>query len=360
MVGDNGGSPLIKKEVVIITCCDTDPTLVLNQKRIDYDKKEQIWSGVTEGIPKLKEIFDSLGGKYDDQYPKITWLLRSDEQMKVFYDDYAYPVKRFESLWKSCKRQGDEIGWHPHLWDWNDKINCWYPQLENLKWVNKCLDNGYKNFIKHFSPTSVRTGWNFQSNFVMKKLNDIGITVDLSAIPGEVSISSKFGPHPPAYINWDTTKEENYYPSVNDYRRPAKKDEDSLEILEMPISSAPISFFWSVNVYLYNKIFLYLKYRYGKSNFKRHMDMRPTKHPRFFIPGIKRKFKESRDKEHPVYLISYFHPDELLNKTGLFSITNFESNLKSIFEISERYRVSFRFLTATKAAEEYNFMKFTA
>ena len=110
--------------------------------------------GYKEGIPKAKEITNS---NRDSQgcNAKITWFLRSDDQINQLYGDPAWMVRNFMSLWKKLESEGDEIGWHPHLWRWNERIKSWYPELENKIWIENCMEEGYNRFPKQFKLTAV-------------------------------------------------------------------------------------------------------------------------------------------------------------------------------------------------------------
>jgi len=341
-----------RSEVIVIIGCDTDPDR--NPKGGEIRGGEEIWEGVTKGIPELKEMFSSFVSN-DNPYPSITWLLRSDEQMNKLYNDYAYPVGYFKDMWQSFERDGDEIGWHPHLWDWSDKHGWWYPQLDDNKWTNTCLNNGYNAITKHIRITSVRTGWDFQSNFIMKKLNDLDIIADFSALPMQKAIVFE-SKNPPYRFDWRITTEKFYHPSTVDYRRAAKTGEESLKILEMPVSLTPITLSRAINKFLYHNFRYFLNKKLARPlipySFHRKELMRITKNPLLFKPGVESKFKESKVENCAKYIITYFHPNELL-RADLFSIENFEKNLKCLLHTSQKYDVPFRFLTATKAANEY-------
>jgi len=338
-------------EVIVIIGCDVDPDR--NPEGVKISSGEEIWDGVTKGISELKEMFSSFVSN-DNPYPNITWLLRADEQMNKLYNDYAYPVRYFKGMWQSFHKDGDEIGWHPHLWDWSDEHEWWYPRLDDNKWTNTCLDNGYNAITKHFKITSVRTGWDFQSNFIMKKLNALGIIVDFSALPMQKVIAFESAP-PPYRYDWRITTEEFYHPSTVDYRRKAKVGEKALKILEMPLSLTPITFTRAISKFLYHNYKHFSNKKLAgplvSYSFHRKEIMRIAKDPLLFKPGVESKFKECKAENCTKYIITYFHPDELL-RNDLFSIKNFGNNLKYISNMSKKYDVPYRFLTATDAANE--------
>lgn len=340
------------REIIVIIGCDADNDY--NPKGNWVHKDENIWDGIEIGIPKLKEICNSLVQTRDDSYPNLTWLLRSDKQMDLLYNDYAYPVNHFLDVWRSLSKDGDEIGWHPHMWDWDEIHKQWYPRLDNDKLTNECLEAGYKAISKHFKPTSCRTGWDFQSNNIFEKLVELGIKVDLSGLPGQKQILYQDSPIPYLY-DWKSTTERFYFPSKTDYRI-SSTSKECLNILEMPLSLTPIPPLRAFAKFAHHNIRHNLNQPFSKpviaSNFTLTEIMRIAKHPELFKRGVDKKFKDSRIRNSTEYIITYFHPHELLGN-GLFSISNFEANLKYISDMSDKYGIPYRFLTATQAAEEY-------
>lgn len=342
-----------KKYVAIIIGCDTDP--IMHSLNI---KKGISWEEVINNIINLKKMFDQINFE-DMSQPRITWLLRSDTQMEIVYGDYAYPIKRFFNLWKKFHDQGDEIGWHPHFWNWSERRKCWYPVLNNLKWIEKCLSRGYSAFSQYFKPTSVRVGFDFQSNFTIKKLADLGLVVDFSALPGLKVIGFSIS-DPPCYYNWEVTSSKFYFPSTTDYRRKAEKGEECLNILEMPISLVRVPIYRAITKHLYHNIMLNLKM--GLSGFsipfkcQQQEPILMVRHSQLLRLAIEEKFRKAQQNDCTAYLISYFHPEDLdkvCAPEGVRSLSNFKKNLLFILKTSKKYDIPVKFLTATKAAREY-------
>ncbi len=344
---------LANNEIIIIIGCDVDPSPDPTSKYASEDDNIR-WKGVTEDIPKLKEMLNSFSHE-NGQYPNITWLLRSDKQFKIYYDDYAYPVKKFWDIWKSCQKDGDELGWHPHLWDFDESNQWWYPRIHDPEWIIDCLTEGYKEITRYFIPKSVRMGWNFQSNTVMNVLNNLGIIVDFSALPKQKTSAFKSRKNfPICHLDWRITSEEFYYPSENDYRRVSRFNEKPLDILEMPLSLTQISFHRALFKYIYNNTNQIIDTGFGNplNCFNLNEPLRIAKDTEFFKAGLMNKFKYSNLKKDPSYILTYFHPNELKPRK-YFSLSNFRKNLELISSLSKQYDVPFRFLTATEAAEEY-------
>ena len=347
-----------KKMLMVAICCDVDPDVLgynIPATKFHVYKEKLGWKGL-DNIPKIKEICNSVKDR-ESEGAKITWFIRSDEQMKIIFDDYVYPLKKFRNLWKELEHQGDEVGWHPHLWRWGKQNKCWYQEVSDNKWINHCLENGHKKLLKFAKNlTSVRMGWSFHNNLTMKKINDLGLTVDLSASPGLKHEGSpdERGSHFLNEYDWTTTPQKPYFPSEKDYRRPPKNKEQSLKILEIPITTASKSksrilieeIIKLAPINIRKKIlkgadiqFKSIQHRYTanitESSFK-------------YI--AKQKFKEAkRNQKAHTNLVAIFHPIELFKQKGF---QNLQNNLKAIEELSRIFNVPFLFLTATEMAKE--------
>lgn len=339
--------------VATVIGCDTDPIMSSL-----HDKKGISWEKAISNIFHLKEMFEQINLE-DMSQPRITWLLRSDTQMKIVYGDYAYPVKHFFDFWKNLQNQGDEIGWHPHFWNWSERRKCWYPVLNNMKWIENCLNRGYSAICQYFKPMSVRVGFDFQTNYTMRKLADLGILVDFSALPGLKVIGFSIS-DPPCYYDWEITSPEFYFPSTTDYRRKAEKGENCLKILEMPISLVRVPIYRAIAKYLYHNGMLNLKMGFCglKIPFKcqQQEPILMARHSRLLRLAIVKKFRIAQQKDCTTYLVSYFHPEDLGNiraPEGIRSLSNFKKNLLFILKTSKKYDMPVKFLTATEAAKEY-------
>lgn len=335
------------KEVIIIFCCDTEP----DEPRYggmgyDIHLGKHTWKGIEEGIPKAKKITNSVKD-VDGCSAKVTWFLRSDDQMNELYGNPAWMVTNFRDLWRELEDDGDEIGWHPHLWRWNESIKSWYPELEDVTWIEDCLKQGYDKFPEQFELSSCRMCWNFHSNVTMNMMNKLELTVDISALPGQKSIKSDFESTDSTYYDWEITQDKPYFPSQSDYRREANTNEQSLNILEIPITPFQIPLPWRIKRVMKKML------RPNKGNpigTKSHL--KTVGHPYFFKMAARNKFLESKENNCTTFFVSYFHADEFLVEERLSSLSNFKYNLEYLTKASKKYGVPFRFLTAKEAAKE--------
>ncbi|HUG82600.1 MAG TPA: hypothetical protein VML01_13105, partial [Bryobacterales bacterium] len=211
-------------EIFLSIACDTDPDADLPFRR-PPDQLDTLWTGVTEGVRALRNALAASRFVADHGQPPVTWLLRSDRQIAEVYGDACFCYRRWQSLWDEECGSGSEIGWHPHLFRWNEPQDRWRPYLgedDDLPFLRTCLDE-----LRTCVPIqAVRTGWIYHSNGLMKFLSDNGILLDASATPG----SLQFGEW---HHDWRFTPRTPYHPAVRDYRRPAAAGEPALDILEL-------------------------------------------------------------------------------------------------------------------------------
>jgi len=342
----------------VVICCDVDHDILgynIEATRFDVYKEKLGWKSI-ENISRIKETCNSVQD-HESNSAKVTWFVRSDEQLKIIFDDYAYPLRNFSNLWKKLEQQGDEIAWHPHLWRWSKKNQCWYQEISENAWINRCLENGHKEFVKitkHVS--SVRMGWGFHNNFTMKKMNDLGLQVDLSATPGLERSGSpdERGSHFLNSYDWSVTTEQPYHPSQQDYRRPSKKNEQGLEILVIPVTTAP-----KKRTKILTEKALRLAPLSLRKNRLKSTDIKSKQIQHSYIANItdthfrhiaEQKLKQAQQNPRSLTnLVAVFHPIELFKPKG-FRI--FENNLETLTELSKKLLVPLEFLNATELKSE--------
>jgi hypothetical protein len=325
----------------VVLACDADPDrpgyggIPLNSR------EKHVWNGIERGIPKLlnalKEIIDHEGG-----LPRVTWFLRSDEQMNELYGDHCWPAVGFRQIWDDLVERKHEIGWHPHLWGWSEKHGTWYQEINDNEWIRKCLIDGFSSLNREFKIGTVRTGWDYHNNLTMKTLEDLGIKADLSALPGFENTS---------YVDnnrnliqnrydWIGAPEVPYRPSSTDYRAIG-----NMSIIEIPHAC----FHQSYLVYALRKAFWKaFSRRPGKQPLQR-FPVTASMNPSHFLDGIKQAFKKSKSR-NPIF-VSYFHPDDLIVDKNQASFSNLVTNILAIRATSKRLNIPFKFVTAAEAAE---------
>lgn len=219
---------LVKRTAYLCTACDADPDSnpPFRQLPAGGDPKS-LWQGILVGIPNLRRRLQQTPLPPEYGSLPITWLIRADRQIHELFGDAAFCLRQFYDLWKTERELGSELGWHPHLYRWHEPARNWTAYLgqdDDLEMLTSCLAA-----LRQLADIrAVRTGWDYLSNRLLGFLEDAGLTVDASAIPGSLQAGS--WAH-----DWRGTPRAPYLPSQLDYRRPALAREQSRRIVEMPV-----------------------------------------------------------------------------------------------------------------------------
>ncbi len=269
------------------------------------------WKGVDEGVPK---ILQSLKGYRDSsgEQIKYTWFVRCDKQLENLYGDPAYLFKRFQVIWKESKTRGDEIAWHFHAYDHEPNIVNNEKQL--VKDLKECFLSSKSDSL---NISASRVGRAFCSNGIIEALDEVGLKVDSTALPGRERKDELNS------LDWEITPQLPFFPSLNDYRVPGNEHVDLLEVpMSMietmaPYDSHPIKRY--ANLTFKNSIIGESLCKYIKEN-----DLLVTiMHPSELIP----------QREHP--LLS-------------FNVNEVRKNLDTIQLECERIGKSIKFITITE------------
>lgn len=315
------------KVVYLCVACDTDPDRNPPYRTLPCPAaKDDLWQGVLVGIPTLRQRLakSRLASRYG-QLP-ITWLLRADRQMSELYGDPGFCFARFEKLWRFELRNGSEIGWHPHLYRWEQATSQWEPYLgktDDLEILDHCL----RRLCQYMDVQAVRTGWDYHSNSLLGFFDQAGLLVDASAIPGVANDGTRF-------YDWRGTPRTPYFPSKLDYRRPARSQERAWDILEMPVIVRSLNLPLHILRHGLRKLRFHSQLSPHRTDWKssRHQGMRITSECAAFAQSIQQTLETTTASDR-VYAITYFHSGELL---AHYSLERFVQNLDSLLSLAER------------------------
>jgi hypothetical protein len=348
------------KEVKIVICCDTDPdypsipfkdldeSIIKNAPgwiNKDYLRKQQkskknglSWTGVESCIPELLKLI----GKPDRI--KITWFLRSDWMMWKTYGNWSWLADEYSEQWKLLKGYGHEIGWHPHLANYDEKYKTWFQESQDKEWINSCLRTGFEEISKYpFLTKTVKMGWDYHDNHTMGILNQIGLECDFSANPGMKTAGfwDSSQKHRISYYDWSITPDNPYFPSKKDYRRTAADDEKSFDIMEIPITCHSAYRTRRLPLVIIKKI--WAKLRGVTHDIRQPFTI--NSHNEVFFKGLYR-YLSAGDWKAPRFLVMDFHPYDLLENGALEVI---EKNISSIDFLCNKIEVDYEFITAGDA-----------
>lgn len=177
---------------------------------------------VWESLGEIHRLMQTAGGLL----PPVTWLIRSDETVRFCTGDFASGYLCQQSLWRRLVSMGHELGWHMHLASFSDKQKRFDfdPEPAWLPEANRAL-------TRHFPVTATRTGWDYGSTWLVKELDDLGVLIDFSALPGNIAWF-KVG-RTAAVCDWRRCCRHPYHPNLTDYQRPGS---EGLTLLEVPVA----------------------------------------------------------------------------------------------------------------------------
>lgn len=277
---------------------DVDPDYYDSSFSKTSQTEHMSWRGVSQGLPRLRQL------QSDHELLralKITWFVRVDDQIGHYYGDVAYLIDRYRDFWEDSVARGDEIALHVHLYRLNNR--SWIQDNEPIT-IEDQLSRAFEAMAhRGFIPESSRIGDAFQSDVVMRCLDQLGLRVDSTAMPGRKRNDDD------RRFNWEETTPFPYHPSRYDY---SKSGEHSLDILEIPMSM------------------LKTKTSYDTIPIKRYLDL--SFHNEVLDIGLKELMDSSE------ILVTMLHPSGLLNDIvnephGLvaFKEEALVQNLESVF-----------------------------
>ncbi|MEK9833810.1 MAG: hypothetical protein VW453_14580, partial [Rhodospirillaceae bacterium] len=184
-----------------------------------------------------------------------TWLPRADNQIGAIYGDCGAILDRFQDLLHTLADNGDEIGWHPHLHRRTDRR---WVQEKDPERLADILDAGHAALTaRGWNPRATRMGGNYGSFATMQKLQELGIEVDYSAMPGR----SRQDDH--VDFDWSKTTSRPFRPGHDDHSVPGTPSHD---LIEVPLGMAQV------------------RAAYDDRPYPRYVDL--SFHPRALGPGL--------------------------------------------------------------------------
>lgn len=295
----------------MVFACDCDPD---SENISDNFRFEGIW----KGVPKLLGELGEFEEKHEVRIP-MTWNVRADMQIEQVKGAVSFCCERYFGIWSRLVKCGHEIAWHPHLWRW-DKSGRWCQEWKDKQWMTDCLNKGFEAYCASFGkkPEAVHMGWHFHDNTTMSEMDRLGIKLDYSALPRMTNPGWEIYPGVHTNkIDWETAPDRPYFPSANDYRRPAGEPHETvLSILELPKST--------VESRLFSMLF------HLKNGFNLNLSGDPIRiglaanHEVFRM--VFDKWVGSTDAQYGIFT---FHTGEIV-KTGWHSMKNIMANIKFI------------------------------
>ncbi len=252
-------------------------------------RTELSWTSI-DRIPALKDLCESLN-------LNVTWFIRADNQLQDIYGTAAYLLLEHERLLSELERTGDEVAWHPHLNEWCEETRQYIVDRDELRCAQKLIETRGELEAKGFCHSSVRIGEAFHGDATMKTLDELGLAVDSTAIPGRTRSDESRA------FDWGPTPNNPYHPSRRDYRVPDTGDH--LNILEVPMTTMPVKASYDSDFLL-----RYINPAFHHANFKAGLDrsfdtLFPAGHSETFLTLILHSDEVSCEgRDHPLYSFS--------------------------------------------------------
>ena len=338
---------MASRDLWVVFCSDTEdnhPNYLPGWSKLgsNYDRNPAIirWDW-TQFWPSIQNCFT-------DASVPVTWLFRVDEG--PIYDGM---LTRFKSDILELLTRGDEVGIHIHTLVWDPICSKWMQTRDpNYEEAVVRSSIGYFRRVLGQNPRSVRMGWNTMSNKIMITLEESGIIVDASAIPGNYC-SGKFSRRDNFY-DWRGTPRYPYHPSAKDYRLPGQ-----MSILEMPIRTLPTikNIGRLINGLSNHKVASVILSKFLPAA-RKLTNINPNNY--FYISPYwsssipKKIMHDSIDElqdDVPMCLTCFFHAADILNpKTGKEN-SLFKENIRSLISAIQALNgVTVKFLTLADAA----------
>lgn|GEM_PF-2735436 len=344
-----GAYLVMKKKLYVAIGSDCDPDRPGYGGPL-YSEKTLTWRGNEEGI----SFFSAFREKFSERngyFPKITWNVRADRQIEMVHGSAGYCLQKHDRLWNSLEKEGDEIAWHPHLWDWDDNAGKWYQKVNDYRFKERCFSTGIEAFrhVLGLTPHTVHAGWCYQDNETLAILSREGVRVDYSANPGQDTM----GQQDMDRSLWDRTPSNPYYPSAKDYQTQSENKGENLTILEVPSTTGEHRGMNLLKVI--------------SDQLKHGVNLKAIKHSPRQVPFIALKpalFKLimrdvlKRERQPVNYFLSYFHSDELLPeqykrglKKNMYKLEHIFKNLILLKREAEKSDMELSFVTVRELLE---------
>lgn len=332
----------MNNELFFSLCCDTDPDTHIRERIcVLEDQRELYWQGISRGVGYFRNLITKSPALSDDL--PITWLLRADRQIIEAFGEPAYCYKRFSNIWDKELKNGSEIGWHPHLYLWNKNLKRWIPRLgkdDDCAVLGDCLES----MRQYCDVRSVRTGWDYHSNTLMRFFNEKKIIVDASALPG-CYITGEW------YYDWRGSHRKPYRPSREDYRVASQSVAGGMNIVEIPCLVRRLSFPVGFGRFLKRLIHSLTVSDSPNidwySAFWQGIIASRVEPP--FSEAVEQTIRENIS-DGELFFASYFHTDDLLNPKQAKTVVN---NMEAVLKIGRKWGYNVTFITLDKAGSRW-------
>lgn len=192
---------------------DVDPVL---PRILHHRPSGDIWEPL-DLIPRLQS---EMGA----DFPRMTWLIRADQSIELASGGMFSGFLARRAMWEQLQAQDHELGWHMHYLTGGDGPMAFDP---DPAW----LPAAFSGLSRFYPVRAVRTGWDYGSNAVFRRLREFDVALDFSALPGALVFADAGSQT--LQVDWRRSPERPYFPAENDYQSPSLT---AGRLMELPIT----------------------------------------------------------------------------------------------------------------------------
>ena len=197
------------KNLKLIFTFDMDPDNFDFHISNNY-RSELSWQGLEIGCKKALNCIEDIF----KQNVKCTWFARADNQIEQYMGRKTSFLENFEKLIQYLCDRKQLIGFHPHLERFDNKTNKWILE-NNLKDLLLNFELSFNSFRRFgLSPKVVRIGGNLSEKNLFIKMEQVGVEIDSSAMPGRYRKDKERS------FDWRKTPNTIFKPSLKDPQIP--------------------------------------------------------------------------------------------------------------------------------------------
>jgi hypothetical protein len=270
------------------------------------DERNQLSWRALELIPSIADIVHA-------HCLPVTWFVRADAQLRDIYGHASYLLDHHGALWRQLRDQGDEVGWHPHLYSAGSD-GIYGPESDTALLLKQLRVTHAELRKQGHKFASVRIGEAIGNNAIMHTLAELGLRVDSSAIPGRRRNDKS------RTFDWSISPNAPYRPSVSDHRVPG---DATLPIVEIPMTVFRV------------------QAPYDPAPLPRYANL--AYRPAIFAEAMARWFDSVADHSADFVLTLILHPDEVMAQPQdhpLYarSLDALQSNIDAVMKIAQSRR----------------------
>jgi hypothetical protein len=280
-----------------------------------------------EGFENLRSLPDKLAAVPSLGRVPITWFVRADGQLESILGSAAYLLEVYGDFWARASADGDEMGWHPHLYLQARPSDATL-LITDPRQAQDEIERLWSILKGSVSLTAFRNGEGWHLPGTYTTVERLGFRCDSTAIPGRVGSSG----HP---MNWTGAPNQPYFPAWDDLCKPDRER----ALLELPMNT------W------------HLQASHDSTPKVRYMN--PAVHPHLFASALKNWENACMVLPADLYVwVMIFHPDEVLATQGddaLYSrsASALCTNLIAVSQSLGRLGQEFEWVTISNAADRW-------